>query len=52
MYGIYAYIGAVWGVNVGIYFIHGAFGYTGLQASQKVLPAWLPPLAHLRNGGG
>ena len=26
MYAIYAYIGVVWGVNVGIYGIHGAFG--------------------------
>ena len=27
MYAIYAYIGVVWGVNVGIYGIHGAAGY-------------------------
>ena len=26
MYAIYAYIGVVWGVNVGIYWIHGASG--------------------------
>ena len=26
MYGMYAYIGVVWGVNVGIYGIHGASG--------------------------
>ena len=26
MYGVYAYIGVVWGVNVGIHGIHGAFG--------------------------
>ena len=26
MYAIYAYIGVVWGVNVAIYGIHGAFG--------------------------
>ena len=27
MYAIYAYIRVVWGVNVGIYGIHGVFGY-------------------------
>ena len=26
MYAIYAYIGMVWGVNVGIYSIHGVYG--------------------------
>ena len=26
MYAIYAYIGVVWGVNVGIYSIHGVSG--------------------------
>ena len=26
MYAIYAYIGVVWGVNVGIYGIHGVSG--------------------------
>ena len=26
MYGIYTYIQVVWGVNVGIYGIHGVFG--------------------------
>ena len=26
MYAIYAYIGVVWGVNVGIYGIHGVYG--------------------------
>ena len=26
MYGIHAYIGVVWGVNVGIYGIHGVSG--------------------------
>ena len=26
IYAIYAYIGVVWGVNVGIYCIHGAYG--------------------------
>ena len=26
MYAIYAYIGVVWGVNVGIYSIHGVYG--------------------------
>ena len=30
MYGIYAYIVVVWGVNVGIYGIHGASGLDGL----------------------
>ena len=28
MYAIYAYIGVVWGVNVGIYGIHGVSGYS------------------------
>ena len=28
MYAIYAYIGVVWGVNVGIYSIHGVYGYS------------------------
>ena len=28
MYGIYAYIGVVWGVNVGIYGIHVVSGYS------------------------
>ena len=28
MYGIFTYIGVVWGVNVGIYGIHGVSGYT------------------------
>ena len=27
MYAIYAYIGVVWGVNVGIYSIHGVCEY-------------------------
>ena len=27
MYAIFTYIGVVWGVNVGIYGIHGVFGY-------------------------
>ena len=27
MYGIFTYIGVVWGVNVGIYGIHGVSGY-------------------------
>ena len=27
MYAIYAYIGVVWGVNVGIYGIHGVYGF-------------------------
>ena len=27
MYAIYAYIGVVWGVNAGIYGIHGVSGY-------------------------
>ena len=31
MYAIFAYIGVVWGVNVGIYGIHGASG-TGKKA--------------------
>ena len=26
MYGIFTYIGVVWGVNVGIYGIHGVSG--------------------------
>ena len=26
MYGIYAYIGVVWGFNIGIYRIHGVSG--------------------------
>ena len=26
MYAIYAYFGVVWGVNLGIYGIHGVFG--------------------------
>ena len=26
MYAIYAYIGVVWGANVGIYGIHGVYG--------------------------
>ena len=26
IYSIYAYIGVVWGVNVGIYSIHGVYG--------------------------
>ena len=30
MYGIYAYIGVVWGVNVGIYSIHGVYGYVSI----------------------
>ena len=28
MYAIYAYIRVVWGVNVGIYGIHGVSGYS------------------------
>ena len=30
MYAIYAYIGVVLGVNVGIYCIHGVFGYISM----------------------
>ena len=29
MYGIFTYIGVVWGVNVGIYGIHGVPGNSG-----------------------
>ena len=31
MYAIYAYIGVVWGVNVGIYGIHGVSGIGSLR---------------------
>ena len=40
MYGIYAYIGVVWGVNVGIYGIHGAIGHGRFQS-----PLWAPRMA-------
>ena len=33
---IYAYIGVVWGVNVGIYGIHGVSGIY-----MSVMPSWL-----------
>ena len=40
MYAIYAYIGVVWGANVGIYGIHGASGLetqkSSLRDSQEV----------------
>ena len=36
-YMIYAYIGVVWGVNVGIYGIHGVYGCCSVHSSQRDL---------------
>ena len=35
MYGIFTYIGVVWGVNVGIYGIHGVSGFGQAGTGQR-----------------
>ena len=47
MYGIFTYIWAIFGVNVGKYSIHGAYGYgLGLVVGQKLAKHTL----HLHDG--
>ena len=45
MYAIYAYTGVVWGVNVGIYGIHGVYGYTSPDfTAQHLTFQWKHPV--------
>ena len=46
MYAIYAYIGVVWGVNVGIYSIHGVYGIFSWGGVEKRHLGDSFPLAH------
>ena len=49
MYGIFTYIGVVWGVNVGIYgILHGVSGYTKTSLILRFCPIFQHFLESLR----